>query len=477
MGKKFSGFTGEQTEVLARKMGYQGPMDKFSDFLSSSPDYTNRFEGFKSKAQSMLEAPQMATGGLVQGTKLRFTTPNTRGKELSQQMINRPNSLITKVNTTKLVANPNQMVDPNSGQVGAASEATAGQGTATTAEDPNATAANTVTASTVTPQVDQTLAGVNAAQGTVSANSQVTAQTAQPSANATVQGQLASLMQQFEGGETPAWAAGALRKADAMMMSRGLGASSMAAAASTQAMMESALEIAVRDASTYSTFEQKNLDNRQQAALVNAQSFLAMDMANLDNEQQTTLFKAQARIQSLFSDQAAENAASQFNATSKNQTDQFFAGLKSTVQQFNAAQSNAMSQFNTSEANATSQFNATVRNQRDQFNAANRLIVDQSNAQWRRDIATTNNATINEANRINAQSATGMTMAAYNNLMQRERDFYSFAFTASQNAKDRANQLMLAQMQADAAGDAAWGEALGSVVAAGADAVINKLFS
>ena len=42
-----------------------------------------------------------------------------------------------------------------------------------------------------------------------------------------------------------------------------------------------------------------------------------MEMANLTNEQQTALFNAQAINQSLLSDQAATNAASQFNATSE----------------------------------------------------------------------------------------------------------------------------------------------------------------
>ena len=61
-----------------------------------------------------------------------------------------------------------------------------------------------------------------------------------------------------------------------------------------------------------------------------------MDMANLNNEQQTSMFKAQQNIQSILTDQAAANAASQFNATSENQTNQFFASLTSQVSQFNA---------------------------------------------------------------------------------------------------------------------------------------------
>ena len=69
-----------------------------------------------------------------------------------------------------------------------------------------------------------------------------------------------------------------------------------------------------------------------------------------------------------------------------------------------------------------------------------------------------------------------MTMAAYNNLMQRERDFYSFAFTSAENKKDRASQLMLAQFQADAAQDAAKGEAIGGLLGIVADNVLKKIF-
>ncbi|BCV03500.1 MAG: hypothetical protein CM15mV68_340 [uncultured marine virus] len=55
-----------------------------------------------------------------------------------------------------------------------------------------------------------------------------------------------------------------------------------------------------------------NLSNRQQASVQKAQNFFQMDMANLSNKQQTELFKSQQRIQGIFSDQAAENAARQF---------------------------------------------------------------------------------------------------------------------------------------------------------------------
>ena len=57
---------------------------------------------------------------------------------------------------------------------------------------------------------------------------------------ASVQDELTGLMQQFEGGETPAWAAGSMRKATQMLSARGLGASSLAGQAVIQAAMEAA---------------------------------------------------------------------------------------------------------------------------------------------------------------------------------------------------------------------------------------------
>ena len=97
------------------------------------------------------------------------------------------------------------------------------------------------------------------------------AEEATPSKQATVQGQLEGLMAQFEGGNTPAWAAGAMRSATNAMISRGLGASSIAGQAIVQAAMESAIPIAQIDAATQAQFEAQNLSNRQQRAMLAAQ--------------------------------------------------------------------------------------------------------------------------------------------------------------------------------------------------------------
>ncbi len=71
----------------------------------------------------------------------------------------------------------------------------------------------------------------------------------------------------------------------------------------------------------------QNLSNNQQAALTNAQAYLQVDMANLSNRQQTNLANINTRQAFLLSDQAAANAAFQFNATSQNQVNQFYDKL------------------------------------------------------------------------------------------------------------------------------------------------------
>ena len=203
------------------------------------------------------------------------------------------------------------------------------------------------------------------------------------------------------------------------------------------------------EASALANLDMANLNNRQMASVQNAQNFMQRDMANLSNQQQTELFRSQQRIQSLFTDQAAENASRQFNATSENQTKQFFAQLDTQVSQFNASQANAQAQFNAGQENAISQFNAEIRNQRDQFNANNRLVIDQNNAQWRRQIATADTAAINRANEINAQNLLGISNTAYNNLWQYYSDAMQYAWTSAENERDRVKDLAVAHLNAD----------------------------
>ena len=204
------------------------------------------------------------------------------------------------------------------------------------------------------------------------------------------------------------------------------------------------------EAGALANLDMANLNNRQQAAVQNAQNFLQVDMANLSNRQQTDIFKTQQRIQSLFTDQAAENAARQFNASSQNQSDQFFANLANNVSQFNATQANAQNQYNAGQANTIARFNTELANQRDQFNAQNQTVIAQANAQWRRQIATADTAAINRANEINATNVLDISKTAYDNLWQYYSDAMEFAWESADNELDRINNLAIARVNGDA---------------------------
>jgi len=626
---QFQGFKPQAMERIAGTLGYQGDMGKFKDFLQSDPEAQTKFNDFQNKAI------QMMNGGMVRKNYQEGGSVTTEEKEevvpasIGQTTVNRmqgPALPIGGIATaTGTVAQPSQDLAAGAGQVSTTSPAaTATQGAVQQAiADPRtevSTIAPVTTAGTVEQTLDKTqtatgtvsdqakvtgqqqtetaVATVDAAQGTAlkmdnpvqrelqageiiepAANAakasqfteQIQAAEATPTAQATVKGQLDTLMADFEGGETPAWAAGALRNATAQMAARGLGASSMAGQALVQAAMESALPIASADAQTVAGFEIKNLSNRQEramlsaqqratfmgmefdqafqsrvanaakvsdianmnftaeqqvalensraantmnlsnlsnrqaltmaeasslanldmanlsnrqaAAVMNAQSFLAMDMTNLANQQQTEMFKAQQRTQSMFTDQAAENAAKQFNATSENQSDQFFANLKTQTSQFNTTQANAMSQFNAGEENAINKFNTEIQNQRDQFNAQNGLVIAQSNAVWRREIATAATAAVNRANEINAAAVLDMSNQAYANLWQEHADMMEWAWTSSDNERDRQNAVTLsnlaagnARSQAEYAADVSSSSAIGDFVSKLALSYAGSLF-
>ena len=154
--------------------------------------------------------------------------------------------------------------------------------------------------------------------------------------------------------------------------------------------MNAAVPIATADAQTYKDMIFQNLANNQQAAITNAQSYVKMDMANLSNKQQANLANLQTRQSFLLSDQAAANAAFQFNASSQNQVNQFYDKLGATISEQNSARVDAMNKFSeaeTSKVNALNaqntiavneanakreaslnRYNATLENQRQQFN-------------------------------------------------------------------------------------------------------------
>tara|TARA_R100000329_G_scaffold25572_1_gene24105 strand:- start:5395 stop:7539 length:2145 start_codon:yes stop_codon:yes gene_type:complete len=216
--------------------------------------------------------------------------------------------------------------------------------------------------------------------------------------------------------------------------------------------------LVMAEAAALANLDIANLNNRQQAAVQNAQNFLAVDMANLNNRQQTSMFKAQASINSILSDQAATNAAKQFNASSENQMTQFYDNLSTQVKQFNTSQANAMSQFNAGQENAINQFNTQIQNQRDQFNAQNQMVIAQSNVQWRRAVATQDTAAINRANELNAQALIGMSQMAYQQIWQQYGDAMERAWKSGESELDRLTSLAQTKMELEGRADMAKAE-------------------
>lgn len=358
--------------------------------------------------------------------------------------------------------------------------------TAKTAAGPQKTAANTYQADKIGPNA-ATTAGVQ--KEGLSEKAQMTAQLGSLSPatiaamdpsqvqgevdpRSLVQYQYAKILENTGPDGIPLFARDAVRKAQATMAARGLGNSSIAGEAITAAVLQAAMPVAQQDAKVFETMtlanldkkaqatmlkagylaqmDTKNLDNRQQAAVFNAQGFLGLDMRNLDNSQQATILSTQHRQQAMLSDQAAANAAKQFNATSQNDVDKFYASLTSDIEKFNASQINAMKQFEADKDLAADQFNASMANQREQFNVNNKTLIDQSNTQWRRNINTANTTTANATNQINAANILSQSEFALQALWQETRDNASWAFQASENQKTREQQIALAAMNRQA---------------------------
>ena len=619
----FKGFKPQGMQKIANKMGYQGAMENFDNYLEQNPDKQREMIVYQDAAKQMAKGGvvKLQTGGQVQPRQLSqsYVPPqqSAQGKQIGQVAAERmqtpglpTGATITPVGTK---IEQGQIVDPRAGQTQGDIAVDPALATTTITTQPTVTQANLMDVDQRSQQVDTTLDAVqtaqtneddprakvvaaqqtassvgnlNAAQGnaikmdnpvqrsiqdgelvTGVANAQTASQFAEqiqaaettPSEQATVQGQLATLTQNFDATNPPAWAAGALRGVQAAMAQRGLGASSIAGQAMVQAAMESALPIASADAQTQAQFEAQNLSNRQsramlaaqqratfmgqefdqafqarvqnasrisdianmnftaeqqialensraantmnlnnlsnkqamviaeasalanmdmsnlsnrqQASVQNAQNFLQMDMTNLSNQQQTELFKGQQRVQSLFTDQAATNAARQFNATSQTQTDQFFANLSQQASQYNASQSNAQAQFNAGQVNTVERFNAELNNQRDQFNAQNELVIAQNNAQWRRQIATADTVAVNRANELNASAVLGISKQSYDNLWQMYADTMEFAWKSAENELDRIVTMAEAQLDAeaqqyaaDATSKSAAGKSIGNLI-------------
>ena len=232
------------------------------------------------------------------------------------------------------------------------------------------------------------------------------------------------------------------------------------ASAAQQAAMQTAASMAQLDLAT--------LDSNTKLAAQNAQAFLGMDMQNLNNKQQAAVLDGQMKQQTLLSNQAADNASKQFNATSENQTRQFMSSMAANMNQFNAQQTNAMTTFNKTQENQAKaaeeqaelevarldaqlktqidQFNSQQEFAREQWNTQNAQVVEQSNVAWRRQSNTVNTAALNAVNQQNAQNAFGLSTQSMAQLWQEMRDQMDYSFKAWDNDQQRKASLMVAAL-------------------------------
>ena len=274
-------------------------------------------------------------------------------------------------------------------------------------------------------------------------------------AAASLTGELATLMRDFDGGDTPAWAAGAMRQATAVMNDRGLGASSMAGQAIVQAAMEAALPIAqieagnkqqvalfngeqrakflgiefdqafqakVQNAARVSEIANLNFTAKQTIALENSRAANTVNLADLSNKQAVVMAEAAALSQLDMASlnnrqQAAVQNAQNFlqvdmaNLTNAQQTAIFKAQTSSQALLSDTAQANAAAQFNATSENQTNQFFSNLATQVSQFNSAQKNAIDQFNAEETNALLEFNSALQNQREMFNSQNYLAVAQA------------------------------------------------------------------
>jgi len=491
----FKAFKPEAMQRIARSMGHTGDMNQFENFLMANPEKSNMMRNYNAKAM------QMAEGGVVrkmqEGGDAGDNQPIDPFKKLDEDKKTQNITDFTvgqigdpsipkggKLEPNKIDEQDDQFIDPfekldeNKPKVKVETGDTTTTDPAKNVEaetyDPTKVGDAPKAEAKTTEVTDDML--VKAAQGDMSAeelatyNAALKAGQAEVAKKATVQGQLEMLSAQAEEGQIPSYATAAVRAAMSAMASRGLGASTMASGAVFNAILESQLPIAKADANVFaeygltnasnaqqvtlakaaalSSLNIANLNNRQQAAVENSKRFLEVDLANFEAAQQTEILNTKAQQDFMLSDQAADNAAKQFNAESKMQTDQFMANLANNIAQFNATQVNAMEKFNTGETNSMAKFNQQLEDQREQFNAQNQLVIEQFNKKWKQQIATTDSAAQNYSNEFNAKALLDISNTAYNNMWSHMSDLMEWAWTSGESGKDRLHELTLAEIDA-----------------------------
>ena len=496
MAKKFAGFKPEtlQNKILPA-LGYNGPTDQASinKFLASSPSAAAKMGKFTMVARQMVEGkPIKADEGVDVQDENTIETTDAEGKRISggditesilldpTGAVSRPTVVGADVEENLMSTDDTKMfVDEQTDEnkltatkavgaedIVAPETVTTREGTAQQSEEAVRKAGTEFQgatgqvsdkaqydATTVDPTksavLDLEVAQGEAAQvdapdklrvgegelleGSAVNQSRIEEELAKTKA-ASVKDELDDLMKDFEGGDTPTWAAGAMRSANAMLAARGLGASSAAGMAVVQAAMESALPIAkldaankqqmaiakaeqranflgiefdqefqskVKNAARISEIANMNFTAEQTIALENARLTSTMDVANLSAKSAKTVADTAALASleranlSAINQAAADNAEAFLQMDFKNLDNEqeaervrFQATANAIIS--DTAEKNAMEQLNVREENDATQFieqlavevgriNMEQHNAMERFNAGEENVMAQKN--------------------------------------------------------------------------------------------------
>jgi len=553
----FKAFKPSGMEKIARSMGYQGNMQGFQDYMTQDPMRQQRMQQFTNQAIQMARGGvvKMQEGGTTESAPVEETTP--KSPSIGDITVDRmstgalPAGGVTQVATTpisgdQLLSTGTGTLDPREsistavadttqadavqeksankieasqsaegvktaldatqaaqGTVDPRAEVIAAQQTVSSVGDLNAAQGNAILMSNPVQreiQDGELISGVADAEKAAKFTEEIQAAQATPTKQATVQGQLEGLMQNFEGGNTPAWASGAMRAAQGMLASRGLGASSVAGQAVIQATMESALPIAQADASTVAQFESQNLTNRQQRAMLAAQqraTFMGMEfdqafqarvqnagriadvanmnftaeqqvalensriantmnLANLSNSQAMVMAEAAALSQLDMANlnnrqQASVQNAQNFmqmdmqNLSNQQQTEMFKAQSRIQSLFTDQAAENASRQFNATSQNQTDQFFANLTSAVNQFNSSQANAQNQFNAGQVNTVERFNQEIANQRDQFNAQNQ--LVIAQANAQWRRQ---IATADTASVNRANEVNAQAVLEISSEA---------------------------
>ena len=262
----------------------------------------------------------------------------------------------------------------------------------------------------------------------------------------------------------PFYARGAITAANQAMAARGMGGSSMAAAAITQAGLESMMPVAMADAQFMQTLSVKAFDAKtamgvaklshiamldvedlnfaQSRAVDSANKFFQMNMDNVSAERVVAATNNANEVQKLFTDTAAINVANNLSFTTEAEMTRFYDELA-----FQAADSTARLTLD------ADKFNASVKNARSQFNASMSLEIEKDNINYLRSVNTANTAGINQQNMINSQNLLNISNTQIANALTLQRDQLQKIFEASENASDRSNNYAIASLNQSGAMD------------------------